>query len=85
MSDERNELEEAFEKAHSYESRAAWGAEGLETFPVGTLEKRGRLYDLCVDSGGNYWYTVRIRTDRGPVPEREAIFGKKRIWRFSRR
>lgn len=81
MSDEWNELEEAFEKAHSYESRAAWGAEDLETFPVGTLEKRGRLYDLCVDSRGNYWYTVRIWTDRGLVPEREAIFGKRRFKR----
>lgn len=76
-------LGEALRGAHSYESRAAWGAEDRTTAPIGTVERHGRLYDLYVDTGGSHWYTVRIRTDHGPVPESEAIFGK-RIKRYGR-
>lgn len=83
--DKQRILEDAFQKAYSYESRRGWGAQDLETTPIGTVERGGRLYDLCVDSSGNYWYAVRIRTDRGPVPEREAIFGTRKAWRFQRR
>lgn len=83
--DKQRILEDTYQKAYSYESRGSWGAQDLETTPIGTVERGGRLYDLCVDSSGNYWYAVRIRTDRGPVPEREAIFGKRKIKAFQRR
>lgn len=71
------ELEDALKRAYSYESRAGWGAQDLQTTPIGTIERQGRLYDLYVDTGGSYWYKVRIRTDQGPLPESVAIFSRE--------
>lgn len=83
--DAQTELEDALKKAYSYESRAGWGAQDLTTAFVGTVDKGERVYDLYVDSAGNYWHKVRIRTKSGPAPEREAIFGKRKVRRFQRR
>lgn len=79
----QEQLEEALSKAYNYGSRAGWKAEGLDTSYIGTVERQERLCDLYVDTRGNYWYKVRVRTERGIVSEEEAIFGKK-IKRYRR-
>lgn len=71
----QEQLERFLTEAWSYESRAGWDAEGLSTEFIGTVQKQGRLYDIYVDTSRNYWYTVRIITERGIVSEYEAIFG----------
>ena len=71
----QEQLASILKKSWSYESRAGWDAEELTTEFIGTVQRYGRLYDLYVDTAGNYWYTVRIVTQRGIVSEYESIFG----------
>ena len=81
----RDDLEEVIEKAWSYEARAGWDAEELDTEFIGTVQRGKRLYDLYVDTAGNYWYTVRIITEKEVLTEYEAIFGHKPRKRYRRK
>ncbi|NBH28451.1 hypothetical protein D3Z60_22525 [Lachnospiraceae bacterium] len=71
----QEQLEAFLKDAWSYESRDGWEAGELSTEFVGTVQQGNRFYDIYVDIAGNYWYTVRIMTQRGIFPEYEAIFG----------
>lgn len=71
----QEELEDFLKEAWSYESREGWNTEELETEFIGTLQKGNIFYDLYVDTEENFWYTVRVLTERGIVSEYEAIFG----------
>lgn len=71
----QEQLEEMLKAAWSYENRSGWGAEELITEFIGTVQKKDHLYDIHMDTSGNYWYTVRIRKKNGVVSEYEAIFG----------
>lgn len=69
------DLEECLKGAYNYESREGHGVAGLSTEFVGTVKRGNRLYDLHRDTAGNYWFEVRVITERGIVSEYEAIFG----------
>lgn len=69
------DLWEIAKNAKSYENREAWKSTG-DVHTVGSIEKGGRIYDICQDEAGDYFYTVRIMTESGPKPEYEAIFGE---------
>lgn len=71
----QEQLEAFLKDAWSYENRAGWEAEGLATEFIGTVQREERLCDIYVDTAGNYWYKVRIMTERGIVSEFEAVFG----------
>lgn len=68
-------LREALKMAKSYENREAHGSTG-NTKKIGTEKLGNRLYDIHIDQDGKYFYTVRIVTNKGPVSEYEAIFGR---------
>ncbi len=68
-------LEIFLKEAWSYENRAGWDAEEFETEFLGTLQRENRLYDIYVDTENNYWYAVRVITEKGIVSEYESIFG----------
>ena len=68
-------LWEIARNAKSYENREAWKSTG-NVHSVGSVEKDGRIYDICQDEAGDYFYTVRIMTESGPKSEYEAIFGE---------
>lgn len=78
-------LEECLKEAYSYECRAGWELDGLGTEFIGTVRRKERLYDLYVDTEGNYWYTVRIITESGIVSEYESVFGCTEAERRKRR
>lgn len=71
----QKQLKKYLNEAWSYESREGWGAEELPTEFIGTVQKGKRLYDIYVDTSGNYWYMVRIIKKEGIVSEFESIFG----------
>lgn len=71
-------LETVLKAAYSYESRDKWDAEGFPTEYIGTLQRSSRFYDIYVDTAQNYWYKVRVMTERGIVSEYEAVFGHLR-------
>lgn len=70
-------LIECMDKAYSYESRAGWDADNLSTKYVGSVRNGNRIYNIFVDTNGNYWYKTHIDTEDGIVSEYEAIFGHK--------
>lgn len=77
----REQLETCLKDAWTYENRAGWGAEELETEYIGTIRKGQELRDLYVDTAGNYWFKMRVITDHGVVSFHESIFGRpEREW-----
>ncbi len=73
----QEQLKAFLKDAWSFESRAGWEADELSTEFIGTVQSRERFYDIYADTAGNYWYTVRIMTERGIVSEFEAVFGSR--------
>lgn len=84
----QEQLKIRLKQAWNYESRDGWGAENLKTWMIGTVKRENKLYDIYADEKDNYWYKVRVITERGIVSEYEAIFGhperkkrdRRRIW-----
>ena len=73
----REQLETCLKDAWTYENRAGWGAEELETEYIGTVREGQYLKDLYVDTAGSYWFKMRVITDHGVVSFHESIFGRK--------
>lgn len=67
------ELEEAWEQARSIESKP----EELQAEKIGECESGRRIYVFYRDNAGAYWFENKIKTEKGNVPEYEAIFGRK--------
>ncbi|EOS41556.1 hypothetical protein C808_00062 [Lachnospiraceae bacterium M18-1] len=77
----KEQLKTLLKDAWTYENRAGWGAEELETKYLGTVRTGEYLKDLYVDTAGNYWFKMRVITDHGVVSFHESIFGRaEREW-----